>query len=830
MPPADAEDETEYAGSNELFVHGCAYDFSGDGNRKPLALIYNLDMDKSSIEGRDRAGLPRTWETDLRLLIKEAPESVFDRLVQLRKLHREKFYEFRNQNINNYINGHVLTKAENIRRIKAEAERANRAAEIASIEQADSQREVQVIKEKCQSAEQDGEASIHVRHHEKELVASQEEERIAAKRAEQLQAVAAEKNRIAEAASVFDAPTVLLFSHGEEVPPGVRVQPLHITSTKDQKWVRSEVPTLEEFLLMKESIPPIERKYTPLVRQLRRLLYVTGLESEVNIDHVHASMSATTLAVLHDTTLHVRFDATQMDVLQAAIQTLCSAGLFTKLIGHSADEAMAQVSNLMLQLTPEEPKEIAKRSSIVRSRGEMCSSAVVNPFCPLLVATEWDTTCGGISSFNIQLAKGLAGELRSAMGCSASTRTVVYVIVLGTDKADDTTRDQWNYAAQFGIKIVEGSRLRGVYTPCLTPSEFARVTHIVGHAHITGTEAADMRQLQQLQHVKLWQINHVLPLEADILKEGGTAQSRQESARKKEEILVKLNAEADHVFSVGAMMYDHFEHKLDKRGRTPDTNHTQLILPLNPEFLELPTMKHDFPGVGRGSIHILYFGRTESVFFLKGLDIAMRAVEQANKDKVFSKTQRVIELTVRGTKAGMEAPTVQKLIALQKDKCRDVAPYVACFTSAAEVMADLHQTHMVIMPSRNEPFGLVAMEAIACRVPVLVSGNSGVARLLTQHNMDRLCVQTSAHHPDDAAASAQQADVDAWSTAILELIAEGPVAFKRARTLAATLKESLPPPYSEMIKLGNGCTPSASNLETGTSSMIFSLLVLVSDA
>ncbi|RYG98950.1 glycosyltransferase [archaeon] len=373
-------------------------------------------------------------------------------------------------------------------------------------------------------------------------------------------------------------------------------------------------------------------------------------------------------------------------------------------------------------------------------------------------------------------------------------------MICGTDEVSKETLTQWQEAAQYGICIIEGSRCRGVYTPCLPAIECSRITHIVGHAHITGPDASRMRRLQQLQHAKLWQINHVMPRAVDILKEDGTAQSREESARKKEAILKALNEEADYVFSVGDMMYDHFEQQLCKVGRNPGTKHASLILPLNPDFLKSPTTTTDFSA---NVIQVMFFGRTDSTYYVKGVDIAQRAVETANA-KV-SRSGKTIKLTVLGAKPSMEAETVRKLIALQQEKYRDVSPCVEGFASPAEVLSYLQRTHIVIMTSRNEPFGLVAMEAIACEVPVLVSSNSGVARLLEKHDVEQyLVVQTSLHHPDDTSSKAQQADIDAWSEAILGLIAEDGKAFYRAKKLSGTLQKKLDSPYPFMIALGSG--------------------------
>eukprot|EP00428_Durinskia_dybowskii_P061725 CAMPEP_0170365306 /NCGR_PEP_ID=MMETSP0117_2-20130122/5832_1 /TAXON_ID=400756 /ORGANISM="Durinskia baltica, Strain CSIRO CS-38" /LENGTH=1058 /DNA_ID=CAMNT_0010619855 /DNA_START=84 /DNA_END=3260 /DNA_ORIENTATION=- len=802
MPPAN-----DHHSSSELFVHGCAYSFGGDKSRPPLALVYDLHIDKSDIKGRDRVGLPRNWEPALKKLIKYSPTTVLNRLIELRSSnHGVNYYEFdNNQHINNCLNHQITLKEIDYRRKIAAAERAKERlieAEVNKAARTKERENIEAIRDAAKAT--DTATATTLALYDKLREESIEEESTANVEVEQ--AIATIE---ALEAPLQIYPTVLMFK-GEKVVNDGKVEEICINNTNDKKWKEGKIPTSEEHHLMTECVPPIDRAFTHRFRQLRRLLYVMGLQDIITINSLDPDSSVATLVALRDSSLHVSFRENVLDsdtnVLQAAIRELSAAGLFTGLIGCTLDEALTRVCNLMLELTPEQPAELKSRSSelVPKYLGKVHSP--MKRFCPLLIATEWDTKCGGISSFNIQLAKGLAAEM-----LTISDRIVVFIMVLGTDKTDADTLKEWENAASIGIKIVQGSLCNGVYTPCLTSGECARITHIVGHAHITGAEASLIRNLQQFKHAKLWQINHVLPLEADTLKESGTAQSRVDSSHKKEELLKELNANADHVFSVGSMMYEHFD-KVLHTVRPLVTNHTKLILPLNPDFLENPTRKTSFPS-SNGTIEILYFGRTESVYFLKGMDIAQRAVEKANRDANFEKSRRRIKLTIRGTKTGMEAETMRKLIALQQAESRDFAPYLACFASPHEVMLDLQQTHIVIMPSRNEPFGLVAMEAIACRVPVLVSNNSGVARLLTEHDMDSMCVKTSVHRPDEAASSALAADVDAWSDALLGLIHEGDRAFTRAKYLARTLQESINPPYRDIIKLGTEtCAPSTSSV------------------
>ncbi|KAI8518067.1 hypothetical protein Bbelb_040840 [Branchiostoma belcheri] len=55
------------------------------------------------------------------------------------------------------------------------------------------------------------------------------------------------------------------------------------------------------------------------------------------------------------------------------------------------------------------------------------------------------------------------------------------------------------------------------------------------------------------------------------------------------------------------------------------------------------------------------------------------------------------------------------------------------YGSQKDICKEMMQAHLVLMPSRAEPFGLVGLEAIAAGVPVLVSSKSGLADFIHEH-------------------------------------------------------------------------------------------------
>lgn len=377
---------------------------------------------------------------------------------------------------------------------------------------------------------------------------------------------------------------------------------------------------------------------------------------------------------------------------------------------------------------------------------------------------------------------------------------MVFVLVLSCDRADESTVRSLHNENIFLFWLdrstsSSSSSIPEAPVPDMTHSECAAVTHIVGHAHITGPAARKISELRQFSHAAVWQFNHVTPALVDVLKEAGTAQQRFASSTSKEHEIATLNHRARRVFSVGELMFQHFA------TTGSYACHARVILPLNPLFRKT-TILHDFP---RESVRVLYFGRTEGVYFVKGVDIAVRACERVFQ-RLKSEEGRLLHLTVQGTPAGKEAETLEKLRSECAPAYRDFCPRIGEFASPAEVQEILTMhTSLVIMPSRVEPFGLVAMEAIACGVPVLVSENSGVAMLLKDNRFGHMCVPTSVVRPGSAEPIENlEADIVEWARAILATIHRGPKAFQDAADLRDVLltSDALNRAYRDLAELG----------------------------
>lgn len=92
-----------------------------------------------------------------------------------------------------------------------------------------------------------------------------------------------------------------------------------------------------------------------------------------------------------------------------------------------------------------------------------------------------------------------------------------------------------------------------------------------------------------------------------------------------------------------------------------------------------------------------------------------------------------------------------------------------------------HESDLVAIPSRTEGFGLVALEAISSGVPVLVSGESGVAEALQEVEGGNSVIVES----DD--------DVVEWARRISEVSNQSP---KEREAKARKLRENYRKVYS----------------------------------
>jgi len=369
----------------------------------------------------------------------------------------------------------------------------------------------------------------------------------------------------------------------------------------------------------------------------------------------------------------------------------------------------------------------------------------------LAVGTEWDSRHGGLSTFN----RDLCIELASA------GHSVVCVI----PKASELERIA---AESAGVHLaspreepgLEGTEKLLLATPL--PDGF-HPDLIIGHDRKTGPHANVLTQ--RFERTKFVLFIHTRPEDIEWHKDKLGPDDAATTAETRKRQLQQLASSAAIVVGVGPAL------ATSARSLVYLATPQPVVHQMNPGFR---TIKR--PSGLPPEIHCLLLGRAEDCK-LKGLDIAAMALgEVTRRDKLMSAPR----LVVRGAPIGTGRELREELVAFGGGtlnvEVRDYSP------DTERLQQDVLMASLVLMPSRSEGFGLVALEAIAAKTPVLVSDRSGIAALLNESlgkNAQSMIVKTR----DDLTWSAKE-----WERHIEAALVDRGAAFARAQGLQEELK------------------------------------------
>ncbi|CAH3044904.1 unnamed protein product, partial [Porites evermanni] len=309
-----------------------------------------------------------------------------------------------------------------------------------------------------------------------------------------------------------------------------------------------------------------------------------------------------------------------------------------------------------------------------------------------ILASEWGSSKGGLSTINrelaIQLAKCPQVEITFFLPqCSQEDKKV---------------------AMKHNIKIVEATPLPGfdqLNWLCFPP-EHLQMDIIIGHGVKLGKQAQIIKRSKRCKWV---QVVHTDPEELGMFKNYSDPISKGEEKHKME---VKLCEMADHVVGVGPKLSEAFRSYL--RSCQKDDN----LVDFTPGvFVEFTTVKQ--APSERQQRSVLVFGRGDvEDFKLKGFDIAGKAIAELEDTRlvfVGAPDGKHEEIAKRLTGCGVPASRLR----------------VRGFVEDRESLRRLFQeVDLVVMPSRTEGFGLTGLEALSAGLPVLVSCNSGFGKAL----------------------------------------------------------------------------------------------------
>ena len=322
-----------------------------------------------------------------------------------------------------------------------------------------------------------------------------------------------------------------------------------------------------------------------------------------------------------------------------------------------------------------------------------------------LLASEWKSSAGGLSTLNRELAIHLS-----------QIQNVRASLLVPEGACNDEDKRE---ARSFGISILEARRCVGV-EPLLwlsNPPQDHNIDVIIGHGVKLGCQVQFIKRQAQFQNCKWVHVVHTAPEELSKHKGYRRSISRGEGKHWDEVDLCKC---ADLVIPVGPRLGKAYHSYLQKCKK--DEDFFELVPGVfEREFGELPA-KQNLKDESDDFIVLLCGRGDEEDFELKGYHIAVEAfADQRLKGKHYS-------LLFVGSPEGKQDEVRKRLL---KYGIADEQLTVREFVKSRERMKELFcEVDMVIMPSKSEGFGLVALEALSAGLPILVGSNSGFARTI----------------------------------------------------------------------------------------------------
>ncbi|XP_067019992.1 D-inositol 3-phosphate glycosyltransferase-like [Acropora muricata] len=324
-----------------------------------------------------------------------------------------------------------------------------------------------------------------------------------------------------------------------------------------------------------------------------------------------------------------------------------------------------------------------------------------------LLSFEWGSTKGGVSTFNRELAIQLA-----------KNDNVEVTMYLPQYNEEDKTA-----AAKFKVRLRKAEERTGYPDPTDWLASVPRglcIDVVIGHGIHLGRQVPMIKEFRP--NCKWIQVVHTDPEELAMFKDYDDPIVKGEKKHQAEVELCKL---ADLVVAVGPKLTNAFKRYLYSSGKK------QGVINLTPGiFTEFAHIDQD--PEERETFHVLVFGRGDREDFrVKGYDIAARAVAKL-KDRECS-----FKLKFVGAPNGEEKKVTKRF------RKRGISRRQLIVRSAKDrkqLAEEFCQADLVIMPSRTEGFGLAALEALSAGLPVLVSGNSGIAKALEKISRGSQCV------------------------------------------------------------------------------------------
>ncbi|XP_070563465.1 uncharacterized protein [Ptychodera flava] len=395
-----------------------------------------------------------------------------------------------------------------------------------------------------------------------------------------------------------------------------------------------------------------------------------------------------------------------------------------------------------------------------------------------MVNDEWGTAKGGISTVHRQIAS-----------IAVEAGLEVYVTALKVDEKDR--------------KDAEDTKIKMILTPRADPymsdktpsldwllyhqtffphlrEAIPKLDIIIGHAPITHDATLKMHE-DVFTEANSLLFNHVIPEDTETYKSTWTPQRVQE----KESRLFEAAGKFDIICSVGPRMKDHFSNKY-RALSDPTCKHTHIEFIPRPDDKFFDIEMKEAPKNFEGCVFwVIAVGRVKGVEKLKGYDLVAKAM--GNVAKSFqSMFKQPPKLVIRGIPRD-ESEETKEFFTRHQSPYLDVV--MKSYGTQDDIRIDFQQSHLCIMASRSEPFGMIGLEAMATGIPTLVTKNSGLAEFINK-DKNLSIYEESVVVDVGCNPSADESDIHQWEKAIRNVLSNYNVAFKRARQIKEILSKS----------------------------------------
>ena len=368
----------------------------------------------------------------------------------------------------------------------------------------------------------------------------------------------------------------------------------------------------------------------------------------------------------------------------------------------------------------------------------------------VFLCDEWKSSKGGLSTFNREFAINLAETTTSSM------KIHCYV-----SKSDYQDRED---ARQYGVNLITARSIPGSTDSLerlkFPPPELPNPHLVIGHGRKFGGCAYFLVKATKCQWI---QFVHVNCEDLGKYKKSTNAIDLIEENEEKHKMEIELCKAADAVVAVGSRLQQNYSRNLP-------TVEVEIITPgIFEKFsCELQFAAHR----SVKNFHVFLFGRaTFEDLSLKGYDIIANAIGSLGKN---------FKLIFVGSPPGEHEKVEQWFLDNTRINRNQLTIRGYC-NNPEELKTMFYQSDLVALPSRTEGFGLVALEAISAGVPVLVSGESGIAEALREVEGGNTVIVES------------DEDVDEWAQRIIETSAESA---KEREANAKRLRENYRKVYS----------------------------------